>query len=76
MPKKTKSSSIITDSNTGTQTIDDNDSDISIDRQKMIEVAAYYIAEKRNFEGGNPEEDWFEAELEIDDLINESNEND
>lgn len=31
----------------------------------MIAEAAYYIAEHRHFQGGNPEEDWFQAELEV-----------
>lgn len=35
-------------------------------RQKMIEEAAYYVANRRGFIGGNPLEDWLEAEAEID----------
>jgi len=35
------------------------------DRQKMVAEAAYYQALKRNFEGGDPLEDWLVAEREI-----------
>ncbi len=38
-------------------------------RQKMIEEAAFYKAEKRNFAPGHEQEDWTDAEREIDDLI-------
>lgn len=34
-------------------------------RQKMIDVAAYYKAEKRGFSEGHEMEDWLEAENEI-----------
>lgn len=33
--------------------------------QKMIEEAAYYIAEKRGFKPGNDQQDWLEAERQI-----------
>lgn len=36
------------------------------ERQRMIEVAAYYRAERRGFDGGDPMQDWLEAEAEID----------
>ena len=36
------------------------------ERYKMIQEAAYYRALERGFEGGNPVEDWLNAELEID----------
>lgn len=36
------------------------------ERQHMIEVAAYYRAEKRGFDGGDPMQDWLAAEAEID----------
>lgn len=32
------------------------------DRQRMIAEAAYYIAARRNFNGGDPVQDWIEAE--------------
>ena len=35
------------------------------ERQEMIAQAAYYRAEKRNFEPGHELEDWFEAEAEL-----------
>lgn len=38
-------------------------------RQKMIEEAAFYKAEKRNFAPGHEQEDWTDAEREIDELI-------
>lgn len=37
-----------------------------LERWRMIAEAAYYRAEKRGFFGGNPMEDWAEAEREID----------
>ena len=38
-------------------------------RAKHIEVAASYIAERRGFAPGNPEQDYLDAASEIDDLI-------
>jgi len=38
------------------------------ERQKMIEEAAYYIAEQRNFSAGNPMDDWLAAE----EIVNKS----
>lgn len=38
-------------------------------RQQMIAIAAYYRAERRGFDGGDPVEDWLEAEQEIDSLL-------
>jgi len=40
-------------------------------RYHYVEVAAYYIAEKRGFDAGSTEEDWAQAELEIDRLLAE-----
>lgn len=40
-------------------------------RYHYVEVAAYYIAERRGFEAGSAEEDWAQAELEIDRLLAE-----
>lgn len=37
-----------------------------LERWRMVTEAAYYRAEKRGFFGGNPMEDWLEAEKEID----------
>lgn len=38
-------------------------------RHRMIAEAAYYIAEKRNFNGGDPVSDWLEAEAFIDQVL-------
>ncbi|MGA7802553.1 MAG: DUF2934 domain-containing protein [Gammaproteobacteria bacterium] len=35
-------------------------------REHMIEEAAYYIAEHRHFKGGDPHDDWMQAQMEID----------
>lgn len=40
-------------------------------RTKMIEEAAYYRAEQRQFRDGNPFEDWLAAEAEIDALLSQ-----
>ncbi len=38
-------------------------------RHKMIAEHAYYKAEKRGFHGGDPRQDWYEAEHEVDALL-------
>lgn len=38
----------------------------SAERQEMIAIAAYRRAEQRGFSGGSAEQDWLEAEAEID----------
>ncbi|MEW6488253.1 MAG: DUF2934 domain-containing protein [Thermodesulfobacteriota bacterium] len=38
----------------------------ALDRERMIRQAAYYRAERRGFLGGSPEQDWLEAEAEVD----------
>lgn len=40
-------------------------------RQHMIEEAAYYRAERRGFHGGDPLQDWLEAEAEIERMMRE-----
>ncbi len=40
-------------------------------RRFYIEVAAYYIAERRGFEGSSELEDWVQAEAEIDRLLDD-----
>jgi hypothetical protein len=35
-------------------------------RRKLIAEAAYLKAECRGFRGGSPEQDWFDAEAEVD----------
>lgn len=42
------------------------------DRHRMIQEAAYYRAEKRNFFGGDPVEDWVASEAEIEARLNNS----
>ena len=39
------------------------------ERQEMISVAAYYRAERRGFAPGEAEQDWLQAEVEIDQLL-------
>lgn len=38
-------------------------------RQQMIATAAYYRAEQRGFNGGDPSIDWCEAEMEVDQIL-------
>lgn len=38
-------------------------------RRRYIELAAFYIAERRGFSGGNTLEDWLQAEAEIEQLL-------
>jgi hypothetical protein len=40
-------------------------------RRCYVEVAAYYMAERRGFNGGSEMEDWVAAEAEIDRLLRE-----
>ena len=40
-------------------------------RRYYVEVAAYYMAERRGFQGGDPASDWLAAEAEIDRLLQE-----
>jgi hypothetical protein len=35
-------------------------------RHKLIEMKAYYLAEKRGFQGGDPVSDWLQAEKDVD----------
>ncbi len=35
-------------------------------RHELIAIAAYFIAERRQFQNGSPEDDWLQAEAEID----------
>jgi hypothetical protein len=41
----------------------------SQERYSMIAEAAYFRAAERNFQGGDPVEDWLAAEKEIDEKI-------
>ncbi|MFO1301127.1 MAG: DUF2934 domain-containing protein [Burkholderiaceae bacterium] len=38
-------------------------------RRTWIAEAAYYIAERRGFSGGSPDEDWRQAETEIEQML-------
>lgn len=38
----------------------------AVDREQMIRQAAYFRAERRGFLEGSPEQDWREAETEVD----------
>lgn len=38
-------------------------------RRRMISEAAYYRAEHRHFQGGDPDQDWYEAELDIEERL-------
>ncbi|MBI4995772.1 MAG: DUF2934 domain-containing protein [Rhodocyclales bacterium] len=40
-------------------------------RRYYVEVAAYYIAERRGFMDGHQAEDWIAAEMEIDRMLGE-----
>ena len=39
------------------------------ERQRMIAETAYFRAEKRGFTGGHPDDDWREAEAEVDHIL-------
>ncbi len=41
----------------------------SEERHRMIAEKAYYLAEQRGFQEGNPEHDWLSAAAEIDRMI-------
>jgi hypothetical protein len=38
------------------------------ERYQRIQAEAYFIAERRGFHGGSPEDDWFQAERRIDEM--------
>ena len=42
-----------------------------LERQQCVEVAAYYIAERRGFALGDPVQDWLDAEAEVERLLKE-----
>jgi hypothetical protein len=39
------------------------------ERHHLIEIAAYYIAERRGFHGASSHDDWTQAEREVDAMI-------
>lgn len=38
-------------------------------KDQMIAEAAYYIAQQRGFQGGDPVQDWLKAEAQIEQLL-------
>ena len=40
-------------------------------RASLIEQTAYFIAEKRGFQGGDPVQDWLAAERQVDEMLKE-----
>ena len=42
------------------------------ERHHLIEETAYFIAEQRGFQGGNPVDDWLQAEAKIESRQEES----
>lgn len=65
--KKTNSST--TENNNGNKMSNNNKGDGLKDRQQLINEAAYFRAEQRNF-AGDPVEDWLAAEIEITESLN------
>jgi len=49
-----------------------NERDAHHDRHQMIQIAAYYYAEKRSFSGDEQMLDWLVAEKEIDEHLGKS----
>lgn len=41
-------------------------------RMALIQQTAYYIAEKRGFAGGDPEQDWLLAEKQVEEMLKQS----
>jgi hypothetical protein len=39
------------------------------DREEMIAIAAYYLAERRGFDESDPTQNWLDAEYEIDSSV-------
>jgi len=42
------------------------------ERRRMIAETAYYLAERRAFQGGDPVRDWLDAEAQIDEALTRS----
>ena len=58
---------------TKTTTSKPNKSITAEERWQMISEAAYFLAEKRGFSGGNPCDDWTQAESQVDALLRQRN---
>ena len=41
-------------------------------RHRMIAAAAYLRAEQRAFQNGSPEDDWLQAEIEVDEFLTQT----
>lgn len=41
-------------------------------RATLIQQTAYFIAEKRGFQGGDPVQDWLAAEKQVDKMLNQN----
>jgi len=41
-------------------------------RSVLIQQTAYFIAEKRGFQGGDPVQDWLAAERQVDEMLKEN----
>ena len=61
--KKTVAKPKRTESNSAKQVLSDEQ------RARYVEVAAFYIAERRGFAAGNPTDDWLAAEAEVNRLV-------
>ncbi len=46
-----------------------NEASAAASRREMIATAAYFRAERRGFQGGDPAEDWLQAEADVDRLL-------
>ena len=65
-PKPRKSRKSRHPSGTAHETSQDPRLDFSNDEwYDMVATAAYFRAESRGFEGGSPDEDWYEAEAQV-----------
>ena len=68
MPSSTASMTMLSSDSTPRNALVVIKKQVDIDR-KMIEKAAYYKAQKRNFAPGNEVQDWLEAEAELGSLV-------
>lgn len=71
--KKAKSRS--TERDSSTEQVDETMNATVLDeREQMIAEAAYFRAEQRGFQGGDPQQDWIMAEKEIDTQLTQQGE--
>lgn len=70
VPRKTSKQSIASAAATKRRKISASPNPVQQeDRQQMIATAAYFRAERRGFNGGDPVMDWLNAEVEIDSML-------